>query len=162
MLQHGLGIHFLSAWTCDFFLPNGIIAYAKTFGNMLLAILNLSSSGINQVLICNMTCIAVFSVKLHKILPPMIGYLISPSSSHIRHNFAIRHNLHAFSAFLQQFPLLLPIPIQTGKHLLLSRHRQSRCKIFPAIDPLHSFLPDYMKHSLHNLLQRFLSAGHIL
>ena len=31
MLQHGLGIHFLSAWTCDFFLPIGIIAYAKTF-----------------------------------------------------------------------------------------------------------------------------------
>ena len=29
MLQHGLGIHFLSAWTCDFFLPIGIIAYAN-------------------------------------------------------------------------------------------------------------------------------------
>ena len=31
VLQHGLGIHFLSAWICDFFLSIGNIAYAKTF-----------------------------------------------------------------------------------------------------------------------------------
>lgn len=36
VLQHGSGIRFLSAWTCDFFLPIGMIAYAKMFFNMLL------------------------------------------------------------------------------------------------------------------------------
>ena len=35
---YGLGIHSTFTWNCHIFLPIGIIAYAKPFFNMLLAI----------------------------------------------------------------------------------------------------------------------------
>ncbi len=73
MLQHGLGIRFLSAWTCDFFLPVGIIAYAKTFFNMLFILF--FSLCINQEL---HTIIQIFQKQITAFLFKLIRTLFYP------------------------------------------------------------------------------------